>query len=190
MPELLELCRLGNPVLREACRTLSPDEIRSVAIQSLIADIRHTNKIKQYGVGLAAPQVGKSVALSVIGIKPTPNRPELEPFESVIINPKYEGVGETTGMWEGCQSIGEGDNILFGQAARYPTIHATWYDEDAKLHEEKLSGFVAQVFQHETDHLAGIVFLDRVADTHTFMMSDEYRKRIVGAGNNSTNGKV
>lgn len=128
MPKLLKLIRLGNPILRKPARQVEVDEIHSLMVQSLIADIRYTNKVKKAGVGLAAPQVGKSLALSVIGIKPTPNHPELEPFDSVIINPVYKGIGGLTGMWEGCQSVGGDDDILFGQAFRYDKIEAEWYD--------------------------------------------------------------
>lgn len=176
---VLNLAYFGNPILRKVARRLSVDEIRSDKIQQLIEDIRYTNRTKQYGVGLAAPQVGKSVALSVIGIKPTPNRPNLTPFESVIINPAYEGVGRPVGMWEGCQSAGSGEGGLFAKAERYKTIRASWYDEHGELHEAELSGFVAHVFQHETDHLNGVLFVDRVTDTTTYMTAGEYRKRIV-----------
>lgn len=174
--KLLKLTRLGNPVLRQIARRLTEDEIKSHEIQELISDIRHTNETKKYGVGLAAPQVGESVALSVIGIKPTPTRPELEPFDQVIINPKYTGVGRRQGMYEGCQSIGGGRNIIFGKALRYGCIKAEWYDENAKFHKRELDGFVAHVFQHETDHLNGIVFLDKVKNRMSFMMADEYSK--------------
>ena len=175
---VLELVRFGNPSLREVARQLIADEILSDTIQQLIADIRYTNQMKQYGVGLAAPQVGKSVALSVIGIKPTPTRPNLEPFDQVIINPLYAGIGRRTGMWEGCQSCGSGDDTLYGKALRYRKIKASWLDEKGTKHNEELTGFVAQVFQHETDHLNGVLFVDRVKDSSTYMMGDEYRKRI------------
>lgn len=175
----LKLIHFGNPILREKARELSAAEIKSTKIQQLIADIRYVNETKKYGVGLAAPQVGESVALSVIGIKPTPTRPNLEKFEQVIINPKYGGIDRRTGMWEGCQSSGTGNNTLFGKALRYKKIHATWYDEHAKFHDEILDGFVAHVFQHETDHLNGILFVDRVRDTKTYMLASEYRKRII-----------
>jgi peptide deformylase len=179
VPKLLRLTRFGNPILRQKARELSIDEIKSSMIQQLIADIRYTNQKKEYGMGIAAPQVGESLALSVIGIKPTPTRPNLDIFEQVIINPVYEGISRRAGMWEGCQSGGEADNILYAKSLRFKKIHATWYDEHAVFHDEELSGFVAHVFQHETDHLNGILFVDRVRDTKTYMMADEYRKRIV-----------
>lgn len=173
------LTHFGNPILRQKARQLSLDEIKSDAIQQLISAIRVMIEGEQYGVGLAAPQVGESAALSVIGIKPTPNRPKLARFEQVIINPTYEGIGRRSSMWEGCLSSGEGDNTLFAKALRYTKIRATWYDENAEFHDEILDGFVAHVFQHETDHLNGILFVDRVRDTMTYMLADEYRKRIV-----------
>lgn len=172
------LRQFGDPILRMNARELSVDEIKSGEIQALITDIRNLNAVKKYGVGLAAPQVGVSVALSVIGIKPTPTRPELEPFSTIIINPTYLGIGRRIGMWEGCQSCGRGVNTLYGKALRYRKIHATWLDENGVNHDEELNGFIAHVFQHETDHLNGILFVDRVRDTRTYMMAAEYRKRI------------
>lgn len=178
MPEVLSLSRLGDPTLREKMPRVEVNDIGGSEVQTLIENIRYTNQQKQYGVGLAAPQVGVRLALCVIGIKPTPTRPNLETFESVIINPSYEGMGRRTGMWEGCQSIGSKKDLIYGKALRYKKIQAQWLDEYGVRHEEELDGFVAHVFQHETDHLSGIVFLDRVRDTKTFMMADEYRKRI------------
>lgn len=179
--ELLTLTRFGNPVLRQKTRPLTPTEITSNTIQQLIANIRYTNKTKQYGMGLAAPQVGQLLALSVIGIKPTPTRPTLEPFEQVIINPKYAGLGRRQGLWEGCQSCGTGDDILYAKALRYRTIQASWLDEHGQSHSERLAGIVAHVFQHETDHLGGILFVDRVRDRSSYMLADEYRRRILKA---------
>lgn len=182
MTKKLRLRQVGDPILREVAMRLTPEEIKSDKIQVLIRTIRDTNTAKQYGVGLAAPQVGVSSALSVIGIKPTPTRPELEPFDTVIINPTYEGIGRRVGMWEGCQSCGKGQNTVYAKALRYRKIRATWLDENAVLHSELLEGFLAHVFQHETDHLNGILFVDRVRDTKTYMMADEFRKRVLHSG--------
>jgi len=179
MTKRLWLRQFGDPILREKAARIGKSEIASAEIQKLIVDIRNLNTAKQYGVGLAAPQVGVSLALSVIGIKPTPTRPNLEPFDTVIINPTYEGIGRRTGMWEGCQSCGKGKNTLYGKALRYRKIHATWLDEHVVPHDEVLEGFVAHVFQHETDHLEGVLFVDCVKDTGTYMMADEFRKRVI-----------
>ena len=75
-------------------------------------------------------------------------------------------------------SIGSGDDLLYGQALRFDMINAEWLDETGKHHRQVLGGFVAHVFQHETDHLNGILFVDRVRDTKTYMMADEYRERV------------
>lgn len=181
MTEILPITRFGNPVLRKMARRLSEDDILSSDTKLLIENMRHTLVEKKYGVGIAAPQVGESIALSVIGVKPTPNRPELVPFETVLINPEVvETFGDPVNMWEGCVSCGTEDDILFAQLPRYEKVRVTWLDEHAKAREEVISGFVAQVVQHETDHLNGILFVDHVTDTTSYMMSDEYRKRILG----------
>lgn len=180
---ILKLTRLGNPILREVMPDINPSDIASKNIQQLIFDIRETNRVKQYGVGLSAPQVGQRFRLSLIGIKPTLNHPKVEPFDSVVINPNYSGIGRRTGMWEGCHSIGSGDDILYGKALRYEQIQANWYDENGVGHNEILRGFVAHVFQHETDHLNGILFIDRVSDKKSYMMADEYRQRIIEGQN-------
>lgn len=181
MSEILPITRFGNPVLREIARRLSAEEILSNDTQELITNMRYTLVEKKYGVGIAAPQVGVSIALSVVGVKPTPNRPELEPFDTVLINPQIlETFGELTDMWEGCVSCGTEDDILFARLPRYERIKLRWLDEYAKSREEIIGGFVAQVVQHETDHLNGILFVDHVTDPTSFVMADEYRKRILG----------
>ena len=180
MPELLRLTKFGNPILREGAERLSTSEIKSEKIQTLIANMKFTLHEEDYGVGIAAPQVGESVALSVIGIKPTPNRPDLDIFETTIINPEIiETIGEKVPMWEGCVSCGSGDGLLFAQVPRFESIRLRWTNENGKMLEQVLGGFVAHVAQHEVDHLNGILFVDRVEDSTTFMMADEYRSRVL-----------
>ena len=179
MPKTLKLTRVGNPMLRKKGRKLSVDEIKSDDVQNLIADMRYTSEKEDYGVGIAATQVGEDLALSLIAIKPTPNRPELERFETILINPEIvETYGEKEPMWEGCMSCGTGDDILYAQVPRYTSVKLRWLDEHAKEREEVLEGFAAHVAQHETDHTNGIMFLDKVEDSKTFMMADEFRKRV------------
>lgn len=178
MSSILSLIKLGNPILRAVAKEVPIKNIQRPDIQTLIANICYTNSVKQYGVGLVAPQVGVSLALSVIGIKPTPTRPKLQPFEAVIINPSYQGIGRKSQMWEGCQSVGSGNDTLYGLVPRYKKIIATWYDEKAVFHKKELTGFVAHVFQHETDHLGGVIFIDKVKNTKSYMMASEYRKKM------------
>lgn len=181
MPEILTPTRFGNPVLREKAYRLTLEEIQSEKIQTLIKNIAYTLEKEDYGVGIAAPQVGESVALSVIGIKPTPSRPELEPFITTLINPEIlETFGELESKWEACISCGEGKNLLYAKVPRYDKVRLRWLDEKGETNENVLSGFVAHVAQHETDHLNGVLFVDRVEDSTTYMMADEYRLRIVG----------
>lgn len=175
----LTITRFGNPILRQHSKRLVHEEIISKNIQQFIYAMFQKLATDQYGVGLAAPQVGKSIALSVIGIKPTPTRPDVETFSSVIINPSYQGIGELSEKWEGCISCGTGEDTVYAKVPRYEIIQATWLDEAGVHHEELLGGFVAHVFQHETDHLDGRLFVDKVTDTTSYMMGDEYRKRIV-----------
>lgn len=179
MPELLKATRFGNKILREKMKRLNPEEILSEQIQELIENMYFTLREKQYGVGLAAPQVGVGIALSVVGIKATPTRPKLEPFNTVLINPiVVEAYGELEEMWEGCVSSGEDDNTLYAKVPRFKKIRLQWFDEKATKHDELLEGFVAHVAQHETDHLNGILFVDKVKDPTTYMLADEYKKLI------------
>lgn len=174
------ITRLGNPILRQKARHLTKQEILSEEIRNLIADMKETVGTKKYGVGLAAPQVGESIALSVIAIKPTPNRPELEPFDRVIINPEIiETHGYRTQRWEGCISAGKNKDTLFAKVPRYKSVTLKWTDEQGEEHVEKLTSFAAHVAQHEVDHLNGILFVDKVKNPTSYMMSDEYIKRIV-----------
>lgn len=178
--KVLRRTQFGNPVLRERAKWVSLDEIASERIQDLIADMRHTLVSKKLGIGLAAPQVGKSLAIAVIAIRPTKLRPKIEPFDAVFINPEIvEARGRRKAMWEGCISSGSGGKAdLFGKALRYIEVVVKYYDETGKLHEETFTGLKAQVAQHEIDHLNGILFVDKVRDTKTYMTYNEYLARI------------
>lgn len=179
VPKILTRTQFGDPILQEKAQQLTASEIAKSATQKLIADIRHTLISRKYGVGLAAPQVGVSLAISVISIKKTPVRQNSKNFEAVIINPSYRGVGKKQPMWEGCLSFGAKNSPVFAQAERYAKIQAVWLDENGTKHAEALAGLAAHVFQHETDHLDGILFTERVEDHSTWMNASEYKKRIV-----------
>lgn len=172
------IIEFGNPILRAKARRLSAEEIKSEKIQQLITNLKDKVASEEYGVGLAAPQIGESVAVSVIAVKPTPSLPERKFFEAVIINPEIiEFTGGKTPLWEGCMSFGVGEPV-FAQVPRYKSIKVSYYDDNAIKHEETLDGFIAHVFQHETDHLNGVLFVDRVEDSKSWMNASEYKKML------------
>lgn len=179
MPKVLRRIEFGNPILREKARELSRAEVLSGDIQKLIADMRYTLIEKKYGIGLAAPQVGHNVALSVIYIRPTKSRPNL-PKEKwanlVIINPKItKTFGSKKQLWEGCISLPE----VFAKVPRYKKIELQYLDEEGINQIKIFEGLLAHVIQHEIDHLKGVLFVDKVKDPGSFMSGAEYRKRVV-----------
>lgn len=180
-PQILELCYDDNPIVHNKCRRLTKEEILTPKIQNLIDDIKYTCDKKEYGVGLSANQVGEPIALSVIAIKPTPNRPDLELFDTVCINTEIlETFGESEPMWEGCQSIiDETGDSPFAPVPRYKKIRVKYLDRNGDEHDEIAEGFVAHVIQHETDHLNGVLFTDLV-DKSKLIPGKEYRENILG----------
>ncbi len=170
---ILRRRQFGDPILRTVAKALSREDILSMRIQTLIHDMQTTLEKKKYGVGLAAPQVGQSVALSVIAIKPTPTRPQLKPEKLTVINPVIvKTYGAKYPMWEGCISGPE----LYAQVPRYKKVRVTWQDDSAEAHEQDFEGFMAHVLQHEIDHLNGLLFVDNVEDTRSYMTFSEYKK--------------
>lgn len=177
---ILECTQFGNPILRKRAKEIAIEHINSAIIQELITNMRHTLTKKKLGIGLAAPQVGQNVALAVICIRPMPHRPKVRSFDLVCINPKITDVkGNKKPMWEGCISSGAGKAGLFAKVMRYTAIELKYYDETGKLQHKDFKGLPAHVIQHEVDHLNGILFVDNVEDTTTYMTYAEYKKRIV-----------
>jgi peptide deformylase len=173
MPKILRKTEFGNPLLRATQRRLTHDEILSEAVQDLIENMYLTLEHREYGVGIAAPQLGRSLAISVIDTKPTPTRPDLVRQKLTIINPEIiKTYGSKTEEWEGCISGTE----LYAKVPRYKKIRLIWHDEKSQLHEQDFDGFLAHVIQHEVDHLNGILFVDKVKDTSSYMTFREYKK--------------
>jgi peptide deformylase len=180
--KLLRRTQFGNPILRKSAQRLDPKQIRSTDVQDLIRDMFYTLESKQYGVGLAAPQVGHSLAIAVISLRPTDHRPDVVAAKLTIINPEViKSYGRRTGLWEGCLSFGTGRNTPFAQVPRHQKIRVKYLDEQGIICEHDFSGLLAHVIQHEIDHLNGLLFVDHVRDTTTYMTLSEYRKRIVQA---------
>jgi peptide deformylase len=174
MPEILPISQLGNPVLRrrsQVVENVKDDRIQQL-IDNLISTVQQAN-----GVGIAAPQVAQSDRLFVVASRPNlryPQAPQMEP--TAMINPRIIASStETVKDWEGCLSVPG----IRGSVPRYRAIEIEYTSRDGKLHRQELTDFVARIFQHEYDHLDGIVFLDRVESTRELMSEDEYQKQFV-----------
>jgi peptide deformylase len=168
---ILKVARMGHPVLRARARALDPGQIGSPRVQQLIDDMFETMHEYQ-GVGLAAPQVHESVRLFVAGFSPDESDEErvLVP-RMALINPEITTVGaETVEDWEGCLSIPD----IRGRVPRARQIVVKAYDRNAKKFEMKAGGFTARVIQHETDHLDGVLFFDRMRSFETLTFLDEF----------------
>ena len=178
-PEILQLTQFGNPILRKVAKHLTRNEIKSEKIKRLIKDMYYTLDRKKYGVGLAAPQVGEPLAISAIHLQPLPWRPEAKERKLTLINPEIiETHGRRTGMWEGCISFCGGQKEFpYAKALRYKKVTIKYTDEDGKTQKESFEGLLGHVIQHEVDHLNGILFVDRVKDTTSYVTVSEYDKR-------------
>lgn len=170
----------GDPILRQKARRISKHDLMSVDVQKLIQDMKRTLTSLELGVGLAAPQVGKSLQLFVVAIQPLPHRPVITPFEQVFVNPKIlQTYGKPVQLWESCISSGPGQAGLFAKVPRYPKVKVSYQDERGNAFVETYSGLPAHVIQHEVDHLHGVLFVDKVTNPKTFMTYHEYIKQIV-----------
>ena len=132
------------------------------------------------GVGLAAPQIGLGMQLAVIEVDATPARPGLKASGRIVMaNPKIlERSERITEDWEGCLSFG-GKRCARGKVPRHYGITVRYIDEQGKTVTRKASGLLARVFQHEIDHLNGVLFVDRMPDMKTLMTYDEFLRRVV-----------
>ena len=170
---ILKVARMGHPVLRARARALNPSDIRSPEIQRLIDDMFDTMHEYQ-GVGLAAPQVHESVRLFVAGFSPGPDDDDDDGRKVphiALINPEIKIVGEAVAEdWEGCLSIPD----IRGRVPRATQILVQAYDRKGKRVELRAGGFTARVIQHETDHLDGILFFDRLKSFESLTFLDEF----------------
>jgi peptide deformylase len=169
-----KVARMGHPVLRAVGRELTSKEIQGPEIQRLIADMIQT--MHEYGgIGIAAPQVHESIQLAIIEFEEDSERyPDMgEQPLMVICNPKITVLdSKEQGFWEGCLSVPE----LRGLVHRPRKIQVDYLDEKGKPQKIVAENFLATVFQHELDHLAGKLFVDRIKDITKLAFLEEYRK--------------
>jgi peptide deformylase len=172
MNQIREIAQLGADVLRRHAQPVA--EPAGAECRELIAAMKATLAETQ-GVGLAAPQIGESLRVVIVASRPTPRYPHAPLMEpTVMINPSFTPLAETMEKdWEGCLSI-PGIRAL---VPRFRDIRIGYTDERGQAVEARLQDFVARVFQHEFDHLNGLVFLDRVDSNRDIFSESEYLKK-------------
>jgi peptide deformylase len=166
---ILKVARMGHPVLRERAQPLDQGDIKSAAIQKLIDDMLDTMH-EYHGVGLAAPQVHEGVRLFVALLD---DDPDGKSEAAVIINPEIvANASDTEEGWEGCLSIPD----IRGMVPRYTDIRVKALDRTGRPMALNLKNFPARVAQHETDHLEGVLFFDRMTSFKSLTFLDEYSR--------------
>ncbi|MFI5456255.1 MAG: peptide deformylase [Isosphaerales bacterium] len=173
MPLLRQIAQLGHPVLRIPAASVAAPA--SDAIRALIDDLLVT-LADAGGVGIAAPQVYESSALFIVTSRATPSFPDAPVMEpEIVINPEIlERSGGIVKGWEGCLSIPG----IRGDVPRHLRIRVRYQTVDGRIVDRNFDGFIARVFQHEDDHLRGLVFLDRLESSRDVITEKEYQKRV------------
>ncbi len=153
----LEIAQVGNPILRQQAQCVT--DITDEKLQQLI-DTLLTTAMEAKGVGIAAPQVSQSYRLFIVCSHPNPRYPDAPLMEpKVMINPRLISHSEEIVKgWEGCLSVPG----VRGLVPRYQKITVEYLDRYGQLYQQEFTDFVARIFQHELDHLNGILFIDRV----------------------------
>jgi len=160
---------MGHPVLRERARPVDSSELKDPLFQKLIDDMVETMH-EYHGVGLAAPQVHEGVRLFVAVLD---DEPDSESDATVIINPDIiPNASDKREGWEGCLSIPD----IRGMVPRFTDITVLALDRHGTKIELKLKDFSARVAQHETDHLDGVLFFDRMTSMQSLTYLEEYSK--------------
>jgi peptide deformylase len=168
---ILKVARMGHPVLRQKARALDRADIRNPVVQKLIDDMIET-MIEYHGVGLAAPQVHEGLRLFVASLDHD-EATETAPPPVAIINPEVLPVGSLVEEdWEGCLSIPD----IRGRVPRAVEIKVRAWGRDGERLELTARDYTARVIQHETDHLDGILFFDRMRSFESLTFLDEYSR--------------
>lgn len=169
----LSIINVGHPTLRSPAREVSEQELQAPEAQRFIDDLIETMR-DAGGAGLAANQVDDLRRIAVIEVDQNARYPYKPPIPlTVIVNPRLEPVDEeTVAINEGCLSVPD----LRGEAERHVSIRVSYLDRDGAAHEELYRGLTAGTFQHEIDHLDGVLFLDRVRDPRTFTTWEQFER--------------
>ena len=174
---ILKVARLGHPVLRQVAAPLPAPEIRLPETQRLIDDMIET-MLEYNGAGLAATQVHTLKQIAVIEVLSNPRYPDAPQIPlTVIINPTVTPLTDAMEEgWEGCLSVPD----MRGMVPRYTAVRLQAHNRAGEPVNLIAKDFFARVIQHESDHLNGIVFLDRMTDLSTLTHLAEWNKYWLG----------
>ena len=166
---ILKVARMGHPVLRQRGQLVDPRDLRRPDVQKLIDDMIDT--MREYnGVGLAAPQVHESARLFVALLS---EEPDDKTEATVLVNPEITPNGSSRQEgWEGCLSIPD----IRGLVPRFTDVSVKAFDREGRPIELRLADFAARIAQHETDHLDGVLFFDRMTSMQSLTFLDEYSR--------------
>lgn len=170
---LRNIAQVGHPVLRTPAQPVAPEEIESEAFQALVDDLIATMR-EASGAGLAAPQIHVPLRLCAMEVRDNPRYPYKPNIPlTVLVNPTIEVIGdERFENYEGCLSVPD----LRGVVRRHARIRVRALDRHGAPIEIAAAGITAGTFQHEIDHLDGVLFLDRVEDPKTLCTWREFRR--------------
>jgi peptide deformylase len=169
----MKIATIGDPVLREPAAPVDPDELRTPEIQQLIDELIETRR-EAGGAGLAAPQVGVSKRIAVVEVDEA-TRYKYKPLVplTVLVNPVIEPLSdETLLINEGCLSIPD----LRGDVPRHLRVGVKYFDRNGAPGEQVVEGLTAGTFQHEVDHLDGVLFVDRLIDPRTLSTWEQFAR--------------
>jgi peptide deformylase len=162
----IPIIQTGNPILRTKAAAVKHEDITSPRMRKIIADMKTAVDSQKDGIAIAAPQIGESLRVFVVsGLVMREADPKYKGEEAhlVFINPKILKISKKTqDMEEGCLSV----RWKYGWVKRAEKVTISALDENGTQFERGASGLLAQVFQHETDHLDGKLFIDTARDLH------------------------
>lgn len=177
------ILQVGDPLLRQRSREVSREELASAQVQQLIDDLIDTMRDAN-GAGIAAPQVGELLRITTIEVNDNPRYPYKPRIPlTIVVNPVIEPLEDRQiegGQFEG----GQFDNLegclsvpnMRGLVPRWVSVRVRYLDRDGNEHDTVKRGLTAGTFQHECDHLDGVLFLDRVRDTRSLTTWDNYER--------------
>jgi len=168
-----EILHVGNPLLRQVSREVTKNELASAPMQTLIDDLIDTMRAAN-GAGIAAPQIGELVRIATIEVNANPRYPYKPKIPlTVVVNPVVEFLDdELVDVNEGCLSVPN----MRGNVMRHVNIRVRYWDRHGNEYDEVKRGLTAGTFQHELDHLDGVLFLDKVIDTTTLTTWEQFER--------------